>query len=208
MERALEGVPPHPAPRADLEQYQTPASLAAPLLAEASALGDVAGKHVLDLGCGTGTLALAAALLGAARVTGVDVDEASLAIARQQAERLRVADRAEWHAADVADWRGRADAVVMNPPFGAQRRHADRPFLAAALRAADVVYTLHNASTRAFVEEHARERGFRATHAWRLLFPLRHQYRHHEKAVQEVEVVALRLVRETLSRESTEDVTQ
>jgi putative methylase len=83
----------------------------------------------------------------------------------------------------------------MNPPFGSQQRHADRPFLDAALASAPVVYTLHHAPTRAFVEEYARERAFTATHAWRLSFPLRHQYRHQEKAVQEIEVVALRLTK-------------
>lgn len=193
LERMLSSIPPHPAPRVELEQYATPADLAAPLLFEARALGDVEGKRVADLGCGTGVFAIGAALLGAAEVVGVEVDAAALAVAREQARRLKAT--VEWVEADVAAWEGRADTVVMNPPFGAQQRGADRAFLDAAFRAAPVVYTLHNATTEAFVDAYAAKAGYGRTHAWRLRFPLRHQYRHQERAVQVVDVLALRLAR-------------
>ncbi|HUR69879.1 MAG TPA: METTL5 family protein [Candidatus Thermoplasmatota archaeon] len=197
IERMLSSIPPHPAPKLELEQYETPAALAAPLLFEAVTMGDIEGRRIVDLGCGTGVFAIGAALLGAASATGVDVDAASIELARGAARKLRAA--VDWVEADVRGWRGAVDTVLMNPPFGAQQRGADRAFLDAAMASAPVVYTLHNAATRAFVESYAAEGGFRATHAWRLLFPLRHQYRHQEKAVQEIEVVALRL---TKSRES------
>jgi putative methylase len=193
LERALGTIPSHPAPRADLEQYATPSDLAARLLAEADALGDVAGRRVVDLGCGTGMLAIGCALLGAAGVRGIELDEAALAVAADAARRLHA--RVDWERADVASWRGPpADTVVMNPPFGAQSRGADRPFLEAAFATAPVVYSLHHAETRAFVEGFARERGFDATHAWGLRFPLPHQHRHQTHAVVEVDVVALRLI--------------
>src|SRR5436309_2474941 len=88
LERALSRIPPHPKPRADLEQYATPADVAAPLLFEALALGDIEGKHVVDLGAGTGVLAIGAALLGAREIVGVELDEAAAAVAREQAARL------------------------------------------------------------------------------------------------------------------------
>lgn len=46
-----------------------------------------AGDSVLDYGCGSGILAIAAAKLGAGRVTGVDIDENALAAAAGNAER-------------------------------------------------------------------------------------------------------------------------
>lgn len=190
LERLLSSIPPHPAPRVELEQYATPADLAAPLLFEARALGDVEGARVVDLGCGTGVLAIGAALLGAREVVGVEVDAVALAVARAQAQRLGAV--VEWTERDVAAWEGRADTVLMNPPFGAQQRGADRAFLDAAFRTAPVVYTLHNASTVAFVEAYAARAAFARTHAWRLRFPLRHQYRHQERAVQVIDVTALR----------------
>lgn len=193
LERLLSSIPPHPAPQAALEQYATPASLAAPLLHEALHLGDIGGRRVLDLGCGTGVFAIGAALLGAGEVAALELDPAALAVARQHAERLG-AD-VEFHQGDVRDWEGAADTVLMNPPFGAQVRGADRAFLDAAFRSAGVVYTLHNATTREFVEAYAAAAGFEPTHQWRLLFPLRHQYAHQERAVKEIEVVAFRFQR-------------
>lgn len=191
LERTLGSIPPHPAPRVDLEQYATPSSLAAPLLMEALGLGDIRGKRVTDLGCGTGVFAIGASLLGAASAVGIDVDGASLEVARAAAKRLGA--EVEWVEGEVSRWQGSADTVMMNPPFGAQQRGADRAFLDAAFRTAPVVYTLHNAVTRAFVEAYAQERGFATSQAWRLMFPLRQQYRHQERAVQEIEVTALRL---------------
>lgn len=202
LERSLSTIASHPSPRLDLEQYATPADLAAPLLFEAHALGDIGEKRVVDLGCGTGVLAIGAALLGAAEVVGVEIDASALAVARDASSRLGA--RVAWVEGDVSAWRGRADTVVMNPPFGAQQRHADRAFLEAAMSAARVVYTLHHAPTRAFVVAYASARGFVQTHAWRLVFPLRHQFAHQERAVREIEVVALRL---TKARENGSDVT-
>lgn len=146
---------------------------------------------MVDLGCGTGVFAIGASLLGASSVLGVDVDAGALELARRTCDQVRA--QVEWVESDVADWGGVADTVIMNPPFGAQQRGADRVFLDAAFRAAPVVYSLHNAATLAFVDEYANAAGFARTHAWRLVFPLRHQYRHQERAVKEIEVVAVRL---------------
>jgi ribosomal protein L11 methyltransferase len=56
---------------------------------------DLAGRHVVDYGCGSGVLAIAALKLGAARVVGVDNDEQALAASRDNAERNGVADGLE-----------------------------------------------------------------------------------------------------------------
>lgn len=51
-------------------------------------LGDragVAGARVLDYGCGSGILAIAAARLGAAAVTGIDIDPEACTVARDNA---------------------------------------------------------------------------------------------------------------------------
>lgn len=78
---AIEGFPPHSNPKIHLEQYSTPAPIAADLLWNAFSLGDITGKNVLDLGCGTGILAFSALFLGASRVTGIDIDEDAIVIA-------------------------------------------------------------------------------------------------------------------------------
>lgn len=63
-------------------------------------LGDVAGKRVLDLGCGGGHASVALARAGA-KVIAVDADAVQLSHARELAEREEV--RIELHRADLAE---------------------------------------------------------------------------------------------------------
>lgn len=192
LERALSTIPRHPKPKVELEQYATPADVAAPLLFEAFALGDLEGKTVADLGAGTGVLSIGSALMGG-RVIAVETDEDAITVARSAAEKHQVT--IEFWKGDVSEWRGNADTVVMNPPFGAQNKGADRAFLDAALRAAPVVYSMHNAVTRAFVEAYVAERGFSVTHRWAMRMRLAHQYAHQSRASQDIDVIAFRFVK-------------
>lgn len=54
---------------------------------------DLAARHVLDYGCGSGILAIAALKLGAARATGVDNDPQALLASHDNAARNEVAAR-------------------------------------------------------------------------------------------------------------------
>jgi ribosomal protein L11 methyltransferase len=54
-----------------------------------------AGGHVLDLGCGSGILAIAAGLLGARHILGVDVEQIAIRVAQENVERNRLARRIE-----------------------------------------------------------------------------------------------------------------
>jgi ribosomal protein L11 methyltransferase len=54
---------------------------------------ELAGKSVIDFGCGSGVLAIAALKLGAERVSGVDNDEQALAASRDNATRNGVAEK-------------------------------------------------------------------------------------------------------------------
>ncbi|MDD1665971.1 MAG: METTL5 family protein, partial [Methanomicrobiales archaeon] len=142
LEIALEGLEGFDRPDPRTEQYSTPAVLAARLLHHAHLLGDIEGRSVCDLGSGTGVLALGASLLGAERVVGVELDPRAIAVARRNAARLEA--EVTFVQGDVRDTGliaglGRFDTVVMNPPFGAQDPHADRPFVDAALALAPVV---------------------------------------------------------------------
>jgi release factor glutamine methyltransferase len=75
--------------------------------------------RILDIGTGTG--AIVVTLLAEwpnARGLGTDIDPAALTVARINAERLGVADRATWQvAASLAGIVGPFDLLVSNPPY-------------------------------------------------------------------------------------------
>jgi ribosomal protein L11 methyltransferase len=64
---------------------------------------DIAGKTVIDYGCGSGILAVAALKLGAARVVAVDHDPQALIASRNNAAANGVADRLTVLASDAPD---------------------------------------------------------------------------------------------------------
>lgn len=81
-----------------------------------------ARDHVLELGCGSGAASLALASRAAdVQVTGIDIDEAVLDLARMSAAENGLSDRAVFHAGSAAPLaktlRGRFDHVMFNPPF-------------------------------------------------------------------------------------------
>ena len=57
------------------------------------AANDIRGKTVLDYGCGSGVLAIAALKLGASHAIGIDIDPQALVATRDNAESNAVADR-------------------------------------------------------------------------------------------------------------------
>ena len=85
---------------------------------------DIAGKRVIDVGTGSGVLAIAARLLGAASVVAIDNDPDALQNARENAERNGVS--IELVEADLDTWRAaKADLVVANLTGAVLRRSAD-----------------------------------------------------------------------------------
>ena len=86
---------------------------------------DPAGRRVLDYGCGSGILAIAALRLGAAHALGVDIDPQALEATRANAETNAVADRVATAEPDDAV-SGRFDIVVANILAGPLIQVADQ----------------------------------------------------------------------------------
>ena len=197
LEMKLQRIAGYSHPRAALEQYQTPAPLAARLLYHALMKGDIEGKTVCDLGCGTGVLAIGAALLGADCVRGVDSDPKAVEGANANAALLD-AD-VEFIVADLRDAAlpgllEPCDTVIMNPPFGAQKAHADRPFIDLALSIAPVTYCIFNAGSTQFIETYTAGRA-EIDERVGGVFPIKRTFSFHTHDVQEIEVEILRLIR-------------
>jgi len=186
------------APSAALEQYPTPPDLAAHVVHLADLHGDVDGRTVLDLGTGTGMLALAAALRGPARVFGVELDRDALSTATENERRVAASAPVHWIQGDAT--RLPLDVpdpvtVVMNPPFGARdgNRNADRGFLATASRIAAVSYSVHNAGSREFVEAFAADNGGEVTHAFAADFAIEAQFDHHTDDSRDIDAEVYRI---------------
>ncbi len=193
LEMYLQKVQGFHSPVADLEQYMTPAQLAARLLHEAALAGDIEGMEVVDLGCGTGMLSIGAALLGAT-VTGVEIDEAALKTARKNAElfgvdiewiRMRIDENAEILTADT---------VLMNPPFGAQKEHADRQFIDFALQTASVCYGIFNKGSIPFFKAYTKDTAI-ITSKTAALLNIPKQFAFHTKENLEIPVEIIRFER-------------
>lgn len=184
-------------PAVDLEQYRTPPGLAAHLIHTADLRGDIENRTVLDLGCGTGMLGLAAALRGPSAVVGVDIDPEPLSTARENERRVGTTTPLGWVLGDVTRLGlspSGPTTVVTNPPFGAQtgNEHADRRFLAAAARVADTSYSLHNAGSREFVEAFVTDQGGTVTHAYAADLAVPQSFEFHEADRQVIDVELFR----------------
>ena len=193
LEISLEQCAGFESPNANLEQYVTPTPIAADLLNLAALKGDIIGKRVFDLGCGTGRLGIGAALLGAGEVEGFDVDCEVLAAAKKNAEALDTV--ISWHCLDVTAIDETCDTVVMNPPFGVKLKGADRPFIKAALKAGKVIYTMHKTTTRDFIIEYIKRCGGAVTDIAQVKFDLPHSYSFHKKRIKRIDVDIYRIER-------------
>ncbi|MFW5940062.1 MAG: METTL5 family protein [Halolamina sp.] len=195
----LYGLAGFPDPDVRLEQYPTPPELAAHLLHFADLQGDVAGRVILDLGAGTGMLALAAACRAPDRVLGLERDFDALGVARENERSVGPETSVDWLRGDATRPPVRDDAVstvVMNPPFGAQSGNegADRGFLLTAASLADVSYSIHNAGSREFVEAFAEDEGGAITHAFAAEFDVPRLYEHHDRDRAAIDVELYRIV--------------
>ena len=179
LEILLERVEDIKEPNVTLEQYSTPAAVASDLLYFAYMNGDIENCIVYDLGCGNGILGIGAKLLGAKEVVGIERDEKSIEVARENSKRSGV--EVEFRLSDVREVEGTGDTVVMNPPFGAQwgNKHADRIFLEKAFEIAAVVYSIHNIGSDLFIKKSPPKKII--THHFTVPFQIKRRFWFHEK---------------------------
>ena len=196
LERLLQQIEPHPSPKASLEQYTIPVNVASELLFLAAySNDDIISKAVVDLGCGSGRLAIGAVLLGARESVGVDIDRSAVKKAKENAEGLSLTGRLRWIAGDIDALHGRFDTVLQNPPFGVQRRSADRRFLLKAMELASRVYSLHKSGedNRAFIKRFIEANGGKVTSIFQMRLGIPRMFKFHTERRHEVDVDLYRI---------------
>lgn len=192
LEMAIQKVPKHPNPKVDLEQYSTPATIAADLLWNAYSLEDIADKKVMDLGCGTGIFAIASKLLGAASAIGVDIDKDSIDLASSYCGDVN------FICSDICDLENDfdVDTIFQNPPFGSQKnakKGADLKFISKAIELSPkVLYSFHMASTEEFLISYFEKNDLEITHIFRYNFLIPKIYEFHTRESANVEVIVIR----------------
>ncbi len=177
--------------KAELEQYLTPADIAADILWKAYYNGDIEGKVVVDLGCGTGIFSIGSALLNAKKVMGIDIDEELIEIAKNEAEKFGL--KIDFISGDVIDFNERGDTVIMNPPFGAQfaNRRVDRIFLKKAMELSNCIYSLHLMDTISFIEKFIEKNGWKIFSQKRYKFPIKASLPFHEKRIAYYDIIMI-----------------
>lgn len=175
-------------PKASLEQYITPPELVADLVYTAYMQGDVEGQKVVDLGAGTGSFAIAAALLGA-EVTAVEKDPEALKVLRKNIEDAKVeVDVVE---KDVRELEEPFDTVFMNPPFSVHTELGEE-FVRKALELGEVIYAVLNPKLKERLKEFSDLHELKEAETYEISLPPTLGFHTEESHVIEVEAVHVR----------------
>jgi len=197
LEIILQKVPAFEKPSPILEQYLTPAGIAADIIFIAYQFGDIEDKIVFDLGCGTGIFVFGAIIAGAKKVIGFDIDKNSIEQAKKYAKRNNLC--VKFLVKDVTDIKEKCDTIIMNPPFGAQKsdRKADRKFIEKGFEIASIFYSLHLSKTIPFIKMMISSMGGNINYSKNYVFPIKYTYEFHDKRVVNYDVSLLRIVTKT-----------
>ncbi|MBE6510786.1 MAG: methyltransferase domain-containing protein [Methanobrevibacter millerae] len=199
LEMKIQSILPHPKPKVELEQYSTPSIIASDLLWNALSLGDIEDKNILDLGCGSGIFAIGSALIGAKSACGIDIDEDSINLAFENADKMGI-ENIDFIVDDVMDIGNDfdVDTIFQNPPFGSQKkaeRGIDLKFVEKARELSpNALYSFHMASTEEFLIDYFQSLSFEITHIFRYSFPIPKIYDFHTKESQNVDVIVIRAI--------------
>ena len=190
-------------PKVRQEQYLMDSEIGASVLWNACLLGDIEGRVIADLGCGTGLLGIGALLLGAKSVLFIDFDEKALESAKNNVSNVKSEGwelgEAEFICRDIAKLEkeklSSIDVVLQNPPFGTKVRHSDVFFLERALEIAPVAYSFHKSETKGFLERFAAKKNAKITHVWGFRFPLKATLPFHRRQIHRINVSCMRFIR-------------
>ena len=183
-------------PKVRQEQYLMDSEIGASVLWNAWLLGDIRGKVIADLGCGTGMLGIGALMLGAKQVLFVDMDKNALETAKNNILKVKSEGyslgKAEFICSNIVEIKIKADLIIQNPPFGTKIRHNDILFLKKALETASIVYSFHKSESKSFLERFSAKKNAKITHVWDFKFPLKATLPFHRRKIHRIDVSCFR----------------
>jgi putative methylase len=162
-------------PKVELEQYTIDAKCAVDIVYIAGVeFDDIRNCFIFDFGTGTGRLSLASAFFNPDKILSIDIDFSALKSLRSNAILLDVWDKIDPICTEISRFEPNLEflkekiniTTIMNPPFGVQRKRADRNFLKKSFSLSDVIYSIHldNEKVTKFISKFANK------HKWRIDF--------------------------------------
>lgn len=193
-------------PKIELEQYCIDAQSAVDIVYFAGVeFSDIRNKLVIDLGAGTGRLSIACAFLQASYVVSVDIDINALNILKTNVRDLNLENIILPLCADVNHFeivrqqlpKDLRVTTIENPPFGVQKRTADRFFLQKAFSFSDVVYSIHlaNQKVHQFLRKFIKKFNWEIDYVFPFHLKLDRTYEFHEQKTKAVKVNIYRFKR-------------
>jgi putative methylase len=183
---------PHPHCDVLLEQYATEGNLAAEWL---SKMDGLEGCKVADLGAGNGILGIGANLLGAEKVWLIECDEEVAKTAEKNCEEFPQVEVLLHQITGELPLEIEPQTIIMNPPWGTQKKAADRPFLLSAMRSsANLIHLMHSGKST-HIAAIAESEGWNAEVRMEAEFRLPAKYSHHTSRSSTTAVKCWRLWR-------------
>ena len=193
-------------PKVELEQYCIDALSAVDIIYFAGfEFNDINNKLVIDLGSGTGRLSIASAFLKPSMVLSVDIDLLALNILKENIFRLGLENVILPLCNDVNYLEFSKEPLfsnlkittIMNPPFGVQKRTADRIFLEKAFSISDVVYSIHLAGEKVFnfISKFCEKYNWHIDNFFPYEMILERSFQFHTKKVKSIDVNIFRFVK-------------
>ncbi|MCJ7635749.1 METTL5 family protein [Candidatus Bathyarchaeota archaeon] len=201
LEIVLSHLEKSPSPKFAYEAYDlNPAAASEILFLAETRYGDLKNRSILDLGCGSGILAIGAALLGAKEVVGIDINSESVEAAKRNANLVQVV--VDFIAGDIEAIRGAFDVTVMNPPFGTRKKGVDAIFLQKAMSVSKRVYSLHKRGeqNRIFLRNRVESLSGSVDAVFEIGIEIAKTYEFHKKRRYAVDVDLYRVVVNSHSR--------
>lgn len=193
-------------PKIELEQYCINAQSAVDIIFFAGfEFDDIRNNLVFDLGAGTGRLSIASAFMKAHIVISIDVDWNALLILKRNLKALELEQIIFPVCTDMNIFEIKRSLLpsnmkittIMNPPFGVQRKTADRIFLEKAFMFSDVVYSIHLASDKShrFITNFIKKFDWNIDYVFPYKIILEKTFQFHTQKKKEIDVNIYRFIK-------------
>jgi putative methylase len=187
-----------------LEQYQTESELAAEIIWDAFMQRDIENNLIYDLGCGNGIFGIGALLMGAKECTFIDSDKKAINILEENLsdnmleakiinKDIEQISLDEYNSSNNELSKDSLKIVLMNPPFGTKKEHADKAFLELAIKFADVIYSIHLRDSESFLRAFSESNNFEVIFIKEFEFGIKKSHPKHKKKKLNIPIICIKL---------------